>query len=268
MKKLLITVVIIISGTTVLKAQGDLVEEQLILFRNERSFAFLLNSDGIGINFRNARRIDYLNKNFFEIELGTLKHPREYRQSNYYTQGSFVFGKENTAIYFRGDFGRQHEIFKKADLGGIAVRYFYAGGPTLALYKPVYYRILYPLSTNFEYEIREEKFDVQIHDPTLIYGKASFLKGLNETKLLPGLFVKGGFNFEYSREDKVIHAIEIGAALSGYPRKIPIMATNDNRAVLLSLFASYRFGIVVDPLNPEANKLSNILGRRREIENF
>ncbi|HSL86910.1 MAG TPA: hypothetical protein VK861_08245, partial [Bacteroidales bacterium] len=134
------------------------------------------------------------------------------------------------------------------------------------LYKPIYYRVLYPLSTNFEYEIREEKFDIQIHDPSLIYGKASFLKGLNETRVLPGLFVKAGFNFEYSLEDKVIHAIEIGAALSSYLRKIPIMETSDNRAVLLSLFASYRFGIVVDPLNPESNKLSNLFGRRRPVD--
>ncbi len=266
MRKLLITVVTIICGASVLNAQGDLNEQQVIFFRNERTFAVLLNSDGIGINYREARRVDYLNKNFFEFELGTLKHPREYRQSNYYTQGSFVFGKVNTAIYIRGDIGRQHEIFKKADLGGVAIRYFYAGGPALAIYKPIYYRVLYPLSTNFEYEIREEKFDIQIHDPSLIYGKASFLKGFNETRVLPGLFVKGGFNFEYSREDKIIHAIEIGAALSAYPRKIPIMETSDNRAVLLSLFASYRFGIVVDPLNPESNKLSNLLGRRRPVD--
>lgn len=266
MKKLLITVVLIIYGASVLRAQGDLNEQQMIFFRNEKTFAILLNSDGVGINYRDARRIDYLNKRFFEVELGTIKHPREYKQPNYYTQGSFVFGKVNTAIYIRGDIGRQHEIFKKADLGGVAIRYFYAGGPTLALYKPIYYRVLYPVGTNFEYIIKEEKFDIQIHDPTLIYGKASFLKGLNETRVVPGLFVKGGFNFEYSREDKIIHAIEIGATLSGYPRRIPIMATTDNKAVFLSLFASYRFGIVVDPLNPDSNKLSNIIGRRRPID--
>ncbi|MBW6502358.1 MAG: hypothetical protein K0B05_13290 [Bacteroidales bacterium] len=263
MKKLLIIMVMVTCRVFVLNAQGDLIEEQRVFFRNEKSFAILLNSDGLGINFRDARRIDYLNKRFFEIELGTLKHPREYKQSNYYSQGSFVFGKVNSAVFLRGDIGRQHELFRKADLGGIAVRYFYAAGPTIAFYKPIFYRVLYPVSNNYEYVVREEKFDIQIHDPSLIYGKASFVKGMDETKVLPGLFVKGGFNFEYSKEDKVIHAIEIGATLSGYPKQIPIMASEDNRAVWFSLFASYRFGIVVDPLDPESNKLSNIFRRRR-----
>jgi len=38
----------------------------------------------------------------------------------------------------------QHELFKKADLGGIAVRYFFSAGPVLAIYKPIYYKVIYP----------------------------------------------------------------------------------------------------------------------------
>ncbi len=264
MKKLLIIAVIILYGAPLLNAQGEIDEQQKIFFRNERSFAILLNTNGLGLNYREARRINYLNKRTYEIELGTLKHPREYKQPNYYSQGTFIFGKLNTAVYLSGGIGRQHELYKKADLGGIAVRYFYSAGPTLALYKPIYYRILYPISTNFEYEIREEKFDPQIHDPYLIYSKASFLKGFDELKVLPGLFAKGGFNFEYSKEDKIIHAIEIGASLSGYPKKIPIMSSSDNKAVMFTLFVSYRFGLVIDPLDPESNKLSNIFKRRNK----
>jgi len=268
MRKLLITAVIILIGGPSLNAQGELDEQQKIFFRNEKSFAILLNTDGFGLSYREARRINYLNKRIYEIELGTLKHPREYKQSNLFSQGTFVFGKLNTSVYLRGSIGHQHELFEKADLGGIAVRYFISAGPALALYKPIYYKVLHPISTNFEYQIREEKFDPQIHDPSLIYSKASFFKGFDETKALPGLFVKGGFNFEYSKEDKVIHAIEVGASLSGYTQKIPIMATSDNKALFFSLFASYRFGIVVDPLDPESNKLRNIFRRRTTQDNF
>jgi len=266
MKKLLIIALPGLLGTVSLHAQGDLNEQQKVFLRNERSFAVLLNSDGIGISYREGKRIDYLNKRFFEIDAGTLKHPKEYKISNPYTQGTgtFVFGKLNSAFFLRGGLGRQHEIFKKADLGGIAIRYLYSAGPVIALYKPIYYKVLYPVSLNL-YDIKEEKFEVSIHDPSDIYSRASFTKGLSETKALPGLYAKGSFNFEYSRQDKVIHAIEVGAQINAFPKKIPIMSSPDNKAIFFSLFVSYRFGVIIDPLHPEDTKLSNLFKRKKKI---
>jgi hypothetical protein len=264
MKKLLILAVICLSGALKLSAQGELDEQQKAFFRNERSFAVLLNTDGIGVSYRAAKRIDFRNKRLLEVDGCTLKHPKEYKLSNPYTQssGTFVFGKLNSVVYLSGGIGLQHELFKKADLGGIAIRYFYSAGPVLALYKPIYYKVLYPVSVN-EFVTKDEKFDVSIAVPQDIYSKASFTKGLDETKVLPGLYVKGGFNFEYSKEDKIIHAIEIGAQISAFPKKIPIMASNDNRFIYLSLFVSYRFGMIIDPLDPESNKISNIFRRKK-----
>lgn len=253
-------------GTVSLYAQGEINEQQKVFFRNERSFAILLNTDGIGVSYRGAKRFDFLNKRLLEIEAGKLKHPKEYKISDlYYNQGgSYIFGKLNSTFYLRGSIGHQHEIFKKADLGGIAIRYFYSAGPVLALYKPYYYQIPYPVDTIqgiIIYKKEDEKFNVSNWDR--IYNRASFTKGLNETKVLPGLFVKGGFNFEYSKEDKLIHAIEVGAQINAFPKKIPIMASSDNKFIFFSLFVSYRFGMIMDPLDPESNKLSNIFRRKK-----
>jgi len=264
MKKLLIIIFILLHGVEFLRAQGEIDEQQKVFFRNERSFGLSINSDGFGIGYREGRRINYLNKRILEFDLGTLKHPKEYKTSNPWSTGSFIFGKLNSVIYIRGGLGHQHEMFSKEDAGGIAIRYFFSGGPVIALYKPIYYRVLYPVSgTVNEYELREERFDITIHDPTMIYSKAGLTKGLNETKTLPGLYAKGGFNFEYSREDKIIHAIEIGAQINAFPKKIPIMSSEDNKAIFFSIFASYRFGMIVDPLHPEDNKISNILRRKK-----
>jgi len=268
MKKLLITAVIFLYGTFSLYAQGELNEQQRVFFRNERSFAILLNTDGYGISYRGAKRIDYLNKRLLEVETGVLKHPKEFKQSAYTQGGSFIFGKMNSTFYLRGSIGHQHEIFKKADLGGIAIRYFYSAGPVLTIYKPIYYRVLYPAAGLDGYDIKEEKFDVSIAIPGDIYSRASFLKGMDETKLIPGAFAKGGFNFEYSKEDKIIHAIELGAQINAFPKKVPIMAIKDNKAVFFSLFVSYRFGMIIDPLNPDANKLSNLMKRKKKNDNL
>jgi hypothetical protein len=268
MKKLLIIVLPVWLITVSLHAQGEIDEQQKVFFRNERSLGILLNSDGFGLSYREGKRVDFLNKRFFEIELGNLKHSKEYRYTyNNYGggSGSFVFGKLNAVYFLRGGLGRQHEIFKKADLGGVAVRYFYSAGPVLALYKPIYYRVLYQVSGSIYYfEIREEKFDVSIHDPTLIYSKASFFKGLDETKALPGLYAKTGFNFEYSRQDKIIHAIEMGAQINAFPKEIPIMAAPHNKAIFFSLFLSYRIGVIVDPLHPEEMNIRNLFRRNRQ----
>jgi hypothetical protein len=269
MRKLLISLILVLLNIVPALAQGEINEQQKIFFRNERSFAFLLSSDGFGGSYRDAKRINFLNKRFFEIEAGSIKSPREYRMSNplYQTPGTFKYGKINSAIYLRGSIGRQREIFKKGDVGGVAVRFFYSGGPTLAFYKPIYYKILYPVSA-YEFDIKEEKLDVNVHPPYDIYGKSAFVKGLGETKVLPGLFVKGGLGFEYSKDEKVIHAIEAGFNLSAYPKEIPIMATEDNKAVFFSLFVSYRFGVVIDPLNPETNKFSYIFKRKKGQANY
>jgi hypothetical protein len=266
MKKLLIIAVMLLFGAVTLIAQGELDEQQKVFFRNERSFALLLNSDGFGINYREAKRTDYLNKRLLEFDLATLKHPKEYKVTNPYAQTgtSFIFGKLNTVIYLRGGIGHQHEMFSKADLGGVAIRYFYGGGPVLALYKPIYYRVLYPsTSSTAVWEIREEKFEESsIHQPLDIYSKASFTKGLGEIKALPGLYAKGGFNFEYSKQDKILHALEIGSQINAFPKEIPIMASPDNKAIFFSIFVSYRIGVIVDPLHPEETKFNNLFRRK------
>ncbi len=263
MKKLLIIAVLGLIGISSLYAQGELDQQQRVFFRNERSFGISLNTDGFGLGYRGARRIDFRNKRLLEIDGGTLKHPKEYKISNPYTTGgNFVFGKLNSTFYLRGGIGHQHELYKKADLGGVAIRYFYSAGPVLAIYKPIYYRVLYPVSVN-EYVIREEKFSSAITMAQEIYGRAAFTKGFNEIKVMPGLYGKFGFNFEYSKEDKVIHAIEVGAQVNAFLKEIPIMATSTNKAVFFSLFVSYRFGMIIDPLDPESNKFSNIFRKKK-----
>jgi hypothetical protein len=263
MRRLLILAVTFVFTAMSLTGQGDLNEQQRVFFRNEKSFGIQLNTDGIGFSYRTAKRTDYLNKNIIEYEFGTIKHPKEYKLSNPYTQGtSFVFGKMNFPMYFRASIGRQHELYKKADLGGVSIRLFYTGGPVLAVYKPIFYKVIYPVSLT-EYFIKEEKFNTNIAIPQDIWGRASFTKGMDEIKVLPGLYAKSGFSFEYSKEDKVLHAVEVGATLSAYLKKIPIMASSDNKSIFFSLFVSYRFGMVVNPLDPESNKMVNIFRRKK-----
>jgi hypothetical protein len=262
MNRLLTVSLLLLLLPASLLAQGEIDEQQRIFYRNERTVGLLFNSNGYGISYREGKRLNLLNKRLIDIDINLIKHPKEIKLVNPYviSGSSFVYGKLNHAVTIRGMIGHQHELFRKVDLGGVAVRYFYSGGPSVAVTKPIYYNILYP-SAGGTWEIRAEKF-VEGTEPTDIYNKASFFKGFRELGFIPGVAAKGGFNFEYSKEDKVIHTVEIGISLEAYLKRVPVMASDDNQALFLTPFISYRLGVVIDPLHPESVKIPTLFFRK------
>lgn len=214
---------------------------------NEKSYAILINSNGWGLNYRYGKRLDGFRKRIFDIDFAYLKHPKEIKTQNpyYENQKRFVFGKLNTLYVLRGGIGIQKEIYSKFDKGGVAVKFFYEGGFTLGALKPVYYAVVDSMSKkpNDPYT-SDKKFDYSIHSVEDIYSRASFFKGLGETKFKPGIFIKLGLSFVYSNVYDVLNALEAGVIVDGFYQDVPIMANQKNEQVFVSLFISYRFGKV------------------------
>ncbi|MCF8381168.1 MAG: hypothetical protein K9H49_16465 [Bacteroidales bacterium] len=227
-------------------SQGELDTQAKILYKNERSFGVFLNSNGLQGDFSFAKRINARNHSLYQIELLTLKNPKEIKISNsYYTNKGFVFGKTNNFLEIKAQWGKQTEVYRKNDASGISVKYFYTIGPTIGILKPIYYEILYATGVPWEVYTKVEKFSTSVHQ-TNIYGKASFLKGVNEISFIPGASGKFGFNFEYSKDNKSINALEFGIGADIFPKNIPIMAMETNQFFYLNFFAGYRFGRVID----------------------
>jgi hypothetical protein len=233
--------------------QGEIDTQEKILYRNERSFAFLLNSNGMGGNYRFAKRITYLKKTLYEIDLVNIKHPKEVRitanslTSN--TSRSYIYGKTNSFFNLRAGVGFQREVFQKQDRGGISIRYFYSFGPDIGFAKPIYYNYVtvYIIDGNIIYDPSTEKFDESQHaNPTEITGRASFFKGVKEVSLIPGAFGKLGATMEFGRNEQIINALEAGIIVDAFIKKVPIMATEVNNQFFVSLFVSYRFGRAID----------------------
>lgn len=248
-----------------LAAQGDLDPQDRMFWRNERTIGAALNSDGWSVIYRDLRQIKPSHRWFLEGSVEGFKHPKEIKLSNYYFQspGSFVFGKINSTWTVGAGAGYQKELFGKHDLGGVSISWFAGGGATLLFAKPIYYKVIVWVGDN-RYTIEEQKFDASnIHEPLQIMSKASFFKGFDEIKLYPGLYGRGGFNFEYSKNDRVTHALEVGASLHAFTKEIPIMANEDNRQFFPSLFVGYRIGMIRDPVNKQS--IFDLL-RRRQAE--
>lgn len=227
-------------------AQGEIKDQARIFYRNEKSFGISLNSNGMGVSGRFAKRINARKKTLWEIDMANIKHPKEVKITNsYYNNRSFVFGKTNLFINLRGGWGKQHEMFRKVDRGGISIRRYFSVGPTIGFLKPIYYEVFKAGGGVNDYYISTEKFSTSTHQGN-IYGRASFFKGINETTVMPGIYGRFGLSFEYSKSDITIHAIETGVSLDLFPKEMMIMATEQNNFYFLTLFVAYRFGKVVD----------------------
>ena len=228
----------------------------------------MLNSNGWGANYRYGKHIHASKKQLYEVDFAYMKHPKE-SKSYSHTGAKYVEGKKNLAFDLRFSYGQQREIFRKHDVGGVAIRYFYNFGPSVAILKPIYYRVDTILQIrrpedgsliNYPVEMpTPKKYNTrwQATNNPMINSRASFFKGFSELGIVPGAFVKFGFNFEFSKEDRIVHALEAGIIAEGFIKRIEIMdfSTNSsnpknvakNQQLFLTVFVSYRFGRIVDP---------------------
>ena len=233
-------------------AQGVIDDQPKIFFRNERTLSGSLVSNGWAVNFRFAKRLNAFSSLIYDADFASMRHPKEIQSQSPYKGGwgrTFVYGKLNEAFVLRGGVGYQKELFSKLDQGGISIRYFASGGISLGLLKPIYYQKVVGYNPQtYELLIEERSaFDPDymqsIYD---IYDKESFLVGLDEIRINPGTFARAGLCFEYGSEDEIINALEGGIQVEGFLQKMPILAIEDNRRLFFSLFATYRFGKVLD----------------------
>jgi hypothetical protein len=204
----------------------------------------MVHTGGFGVGYRNGKHLTGYKKRMFEFELLSMKHPKEVRTVNRYFENakSYIYGKENAMFILRGGIGRQKIINSKPYWGGVELRYFYYGGLSLGMLKPVYLYILHETSVPYEYNLSIERYDPDKHFEENIFGRAPFFQGFNKLKPLPGLYLKTGVNFEFGVYDESVKAIEAGVVVDGYLKEVPIMALKSNNSYLVSLYVSFHFG--------------------------
>jgi len=218
-------------------SQGEIDDEKKVFFRDEKTLGINVYTNGFGANYRYAKRLNGFRKLIYEIDINYIKHPKEIKIStDYYNINRYVHGKMNLAYELSAAIGFQKEIYRKMDKGGVSVRFFYDIGPSLIILKPIYYEVADTAG------IKDEKFTLNKYQQ--IYGKSSYFLGFDEITVNPGVYLKAGFTFEFSKKQRKIKALEIGGVIKGYLKEVEIMATS-NSQIFLSLFLSYRFGKVV-----------------------
>ncbi|MEP7171514.1 MAG: hypothetical protein ABI855_19240 [Bacteroidota bacterium] len=216
-----------------------------VLMKNELSFGISLHSNGWGLDFRRGKNLTVSKKRMIEIELVGMHHPKEIKSVNPYYENSksFVYGKLNSLTVLRGAIGFQRVIAAKGERGGVEIRLNYTGGISLGFAKPVYLDII---TNNINdpgvFTLSTEKYDANKHSIDVIYGRASFTKGLDEIKVHPGIYGKLGFSFEYGSQDDDVKIIETGITIDAYDKTIPLMALTQNNQLYFNFYINLLYG--------------------------
>lgn len=231
--------------TQTVKTNENTYDDVKLLYRNEATFGVLAHTNGFGVSYRRGRHVTNARKRMFEIEMVNYRHPKEVKITNpYYDHPKgYYYGKLNSFFILRPGFGYQNMIYSKPERNGVEIRYVTFVGLSLGLAKPVYLEILEdsPIIGD-DKVIVTQKYDPTKHFVDNIYGRGPFLRGFGETKIYPGGYARFGMNFEYASLDDDVKSLEVGICVDAYPKVVPLMATEHNHQVLLSLYLNFSYG--------------------------
>lgn len=225
-------------------------EEGSIVYNKEWTMGLRLYNDGWGGFYQKGTMKTVTKTNWWSLELGERKHPKEEKLSKVDNSGFFfgnplVYGKQNVFLFSKVGFGQQLLLGGKGNKNGVAVSALYGGGLSLGLLKPYYINVEDPLtgiSSAIRFKGDNSRTDTLFLDPGAVQSTAGFFKGFNETKIVPGLFARGGFRFDYGRYNELVSAIQVGVNVEYYFKEMPIMALNDADKLFVNVYVALEFG--------------------------
>lgn len=222
-----------------------------IIYNREFLADLRLHTNGYALSFEIGKIRTYYRTEFYNIGFGELKHPKEYRQSTDYINPinnqpsrSFIFGKQNNCFALRAGYGVKRYYSEKARRNGLAVGATYEGGFTLGILKPYYLqftRVIENQNTEVVEKYSEENKDAFLNID-VIHGSGGFSKGLSELSLMPGLHGQAALHFDWGAFDEFVKALEVGMMVDVFFKKVPIMASEENKIFFLNFYISLQIG--------------------------
>lgn len=230
-----------------------------IVYKYEKSFDIRLHENGFAVAYNNGKVKSYDKTKYYHFEFGHTKDPKERRQNtnsviNFFDRSrSFIYAKQNVMLNLRVGVGHKKYLSEKAKRKGVAVGYTYEIGPHFAIMKPYYLELQYSSVTEGRPTtvFKSEKYSEDNAAKFLnqngndIFGASGFFKGIDEVFLRVGLQAKAGFHFAFGAYDKYVRAVEVGAMLDAFPKKIPLLVETEafkNQNVFFRLYLSAQFG--------------------------
>ncbi len=221
--------------------------DNMIIYGRERSGLVLAHSHGFGLGYRLGKNVNAFRTRVFAFELVTMRSGKEIKTINPYWDNSkrYVYGKLNDVLVFRAAYSNKYLLNRKPYWGGVEIRWLYEAGLSMALEKPYYLfvvNIIQLPSGVLDYEIVTSRFNADSYSWDDIYGRAPFTKGLDELRLVPGIYAKLGLNVEFGKVRTSTRAAELGVSLDFFPQSVAIMDDSRDKLFFLNFYISYAFG--------------------------
>ena len=185
--------------------------EERIIYNRESTLHATLHSRGLGFGFKTGKIRSILKTTYWDFEVSYIRSQKQVKQLNINNLSTFVYGKLNDLLSLRGGYEVERRIYGKPYWGGVELRWLYEGGASLGFLKPYYEGL-------------------------------PFWKGINELKLRPGIYAKGGMSFEIGISRTNAQSIEMGAVAEYFPQGVNLMDKNPTEYVILTLYLSYNWG--------------------------
>lgn len=227
------------------------------------SVGAILRSDGLGFNFNYTHGKRIRASMLYQLELGYYTSLSQTRQRVYIENVQFkrfTFGKINNLLALHINVGQKILLAERARKNGVRIYTHYAAGFSLGILKPYMLKVVdtasllsvgpnqytfsevidvaYENGKNESYFLNVIPFAGGALAP--IVGGSGFGKGWN-LSFQPGIHLKGGFSFDWSRDEGVIKGLDIGFSCDVYFKKVPVMLIN-NKQVYPSVYAGFQIG--------------------------
>lgn len=254
---IVLTPCLVVSQKTLLPKQVN-TNQKGVLYKNEWSVDLKFHTNGLSIGYNKAEIQTFYRTKFYHFELGYLKDPREVRQDKNFlfqngtTSKRFAFGKRNSVILLRAGLGRKYYLSEKSQKKGISVGYSYQVGGALAVLKPYYLELMYPIvegGSLIDLEIRSEKYSEENADVFTNYeriiGATGFWKGFDDISIVPGGQANAAMHFAIGAFDRTVKAVEVGLMMDFFIKRIPILVETEavkNKPYFLNLYVNLQFG--------------------------
>jgi hypothetical protein len=212
-----------------------------ILLTRDFSVGINLNTTGWGATFEYNIQKTYKYRHSLGLIFTNIRHEKEYKISGTSGSKGYYYGKINSLISFRPNYGGNLLLYKSKRENGIEIQYKWKIGISLGLVKPVYLEVEKNINNNFIHF--PERYDPNIHYPGTIYSRSNWTRGLGQSKLQTGLFLKNGVDFNFSHSKRAISGGEIGLMVDYFPtNKIEIMYNVENFNFFTALYLQFNLG--------------------------
>ncbi len=200
-------------------------------------------TDGGGLGFRHERQKSIIWERGWSTEISFHHDPKEKKSVSIFSNAShgFPYGKLNRVFQWRTDYGIVRTLNHKPYWGGVSIGGYASGGIVMGITWPVCLKI-WEMDESGDIILHTEAYHPEKHNLNNIYDGDSPFRGMKQMKLHPGLHLHSGLRMDFSNNEAISLALDVGINADVYIIPIEIMAYQKPDRFLINGYVNIAFG--------------------------